>query len=62
MNIKVYYPHKRGLHWIEACDVDNCTEALYVVSQHLKDPENMVSDPSPLPGRPWLCVLDGGKA
>lgn len=63
MNVKVYYPHKNGLHWI---DVEGCSSddplghALGVVQAHLKTPESLLSDPSPT--GPLLGLLQGGKA
>lgn len=62
MNVRVYYPHKQGLHYI---DVEDCSgddphgQAVGVVQAHLKSPESLLSDP--IPTGPMFGVIQGGK-
>lgn len=60
MNVRVYYPSKHGLHWIEAEDVEDVAGAISMVEAHLKDPANLVS--SPAPTGPMFGLVQGGKA
>lgn len=60
MNVKVYYPHKHGLHWfgIEGVSESAVYDATSIVKEHLENDGFL----EPSPTGPMLVLLQGGKA